>query len=108
MIFMYISGNFNTRDKLFQLFKQNIMLFNSFESVYLFGSILGNKKSPNDIDLLLIYTEFSSKVSNELDIINAVFNNLDELAIDITVLSVEEEKETKFIKRLNLNYLRLK
>lgn len=95
-------------DNIFNLINQHIKLFNSFNNIYLFGSILNIKKAPNDIDMLLIYSEYSNILINDLKIIRSVFAILSELPIDLTVLSVEEEKDTKFLKRLNSKYLKLK
>lgn len=83
-------------------------LFDSFKNVYLFGSIIDEKRIPNDIDLLLIYEDFSSKILLDLDKINIIFNQLYGLCFDLTVLSECEEDESCFISRLNSNYLRIK
>jgi predicted nucleotidyltransferase len=95
-------------DNISHLISQHIKLFNSFKNIYLFGSILNIEKTPNDIDILLIYSEYSNNIINDLNIICSVFANLSELPIDLTVLSVEEEKNTTFLKRLNSKYLKLK
>ena len=98
----------NVIDNICHLINQNIKLFNSFNSIYLFGSILNIEKTPNDIDILLIYSEYSNKIIDDLNIIYSVFANLSELPIDLTVLSAKEEKDTTFLKRLNAKYLKLK
>lgn len=90
------------------LINKQIKLFDSFNNVYLFGSILNIEKTPNDIDILLIYLEYSNDIINDLNIIYSVFAKLSDLPIDLTVLSVKEEKDTKFLKRLNSKYLKLK
>jgi predicted nucleotidyltransferase len=100
--------NSNATDNISHLINQHIKLFNSFNNIYLFGSILNIEKTPNDIDILLIYSEYSNNIINDLNIICSVFANLSELPIDLTVLSVEEEKNTTFLKRLNSKYLKLK
>lgn len=100
--------NSNAMDNISRLINQHIKLFNSFNNIYLFGSILNIEKTPNDIDILLIYSEYSNDMINDLNIICSVFVNQSELPIDITVLSVEEEKDTKFLQRLNSKYLKLK
>lgn len=100
--------NSNATNNISHLINQHIKLFNSFNNIYLFGSILNIEKTPNDIDILLIYSEYSNNIINDLNIICSVFVNLSELPIDLTVLSVEEEKDTKFLKRLNSKYLKLK
>ena len=100
--------NSNTANNISHLINRHIKLFNSFKDIYLFGSILNVEKTPNDIDMLLLYTEYSSDIISDLNIICSVFASLSELPIDLTVLSVEEEKDTMFLKRLNSKYLKLK
>ena len=73
-----------------------------------FGSIINEKRIPNDIDLLLIYKDFSSRLLIDLDKISTIFDQLYGLSFDLTILSENEEDESSFIIRLNSNYLRLK
>ncbi len=98
----------NTKDSVIRKIIYHIELFESFENVYLFGSIINEKKTPNDIDLLLIYKDFSSRLLIDLDKISVIFNQLYGYSFDLTVLSEYEEEESSFIIRLNSNYLRLK
>jgi len=105
---MDILMNSNISDNISSLIDQYGELFNSFDNIYLFGSVLNIEEAPNDIDILLIYSKYSDIIINHLNIINSAFKNLSELPIDLTVLSVEEEKDTNFLKRLNSKYLRLK
>lgn len=65
-------------------------------------------KIPNDIDILLIYSEYSNKIINEMSIICSVLEELSGLSVDLTVLSVKEEKDTEFLKKINSAYLKLK
>ena len=83
-------------------------LFSSYINIYLFGSILNAKKSSNDIDILLIYTEFSKNTMNDLNVISSMFAKLSKLPVDLTVLSVAELRDTDFLKRLNSKYLKLR
>ena len=53
---------FNTKDFVVEKILYHIELFKSFKSVYLFGSILNENRSPNDIDLLLVYKDFSNQL----------------------------------------------
>lgn len=96
------------KDSLIQKIVYHIDLFESFKSIYLFGSILDKEKNPNDIDLLLIYTEFSDDILTEVDKIRSTFKELYAYYIDLTVLSETETEESNFIIRLNLKYLKLK
>lgn len=95
------------RNKTEKIIRENIVLFNSFKNVYLFGSILNINKVPNDIDILLIYEKFSNDLIDEINIIRSTLENLSGFFIDLTVLSVEEEKEVKFLKRIN-KYIKIK
>lgn len=105
---MYTLIALNTKDSVIQKIIYHIELFESFENVYLFGSIINEKRTPNDIDLLLIYKDFSSRLLIDLDKIITIFDQLYGFSFDLTVLSEHEEKESSFIIRLNSNYLRLK
>lgn len=87
---------------------ENISLFSSFSNVYLFGSILKNNTIPNDIDILLIYSEYCYKIEQDSMLISSVIENKFGYPVDLTILSINEEKETKFIQRLNSMYLKLK
>lgn len=88
--------------------EQNISLFKSFNNVYLFGSILDNNVFPNDIDILLIYSEYCSKIEQDSINISSILENKFALPVDMTILSVNEEQETKFLNKLNSFYLKLK
>ena len=98
---MDILMKLEVKDKMDNFIRKNIVLFNSFKNVYLFGSILNINKVPNDIDILLIYEKFSSDLIDEINIIRSTLENLSGFFIDLTVLSVEEEKEVKFLKWIN-------
>jgi len=105
---MYTLMNSDAINNISYLMNQHIELFNSFTNIYLFGSVLNTEKAPNDIDILLIYSEYSNTIMKDLDIISSMFIKLNKLPTDLTVLSVEEEENTKFLKRLNSKYLKLK
>ncbi len=99
---------FNTKDFVVEKILYHIELFKSFKNVYLFGSILNENRSPNDIDLLLVYKDFSNQLLIDLDKIVTFFDQSYKLSFDLTVLSEREEEELGFIIRLTSNYLRLK
>ena len=84
------------------------ILFNSFENIYLFGSILRSKKFPNDIDILLVYSKYSCKIITDLNSICSALEEISGIPVDLTVLSIEEEKDTKFLKRIHPLFLKLK
>lgn len=91
-----------------ELIKNNITLFEQFDRVYLFGSVLEEDKEPNDVDILLIYRQYTNKTTKE---INRVLNCLEYLlgiSVDLTALSTEEEKDTQFLNRIMPHVLKLK
>lgn len=107
MLFMDTSTR-SRINKLTEYIKRNVFLFKSFNNVYLFGSILNNNTIPNDIDILLIYSEYSYKIQQDFIAISSVLEKEFGLPVDLTVLSTNEERETKFLDRLNSSYLKLK
>lgn len=88
--------------------ERNIPLFESFNNIYLFGSILDDDAVPNDIDILLIYSEYCHKIEQDSNIISSVLEKEIGFPVDLTILSTSEEKETRFLNRLNSLYLKLK
>lgn len=86
----------------------NIALFDLFDAVYLFGSVLDGTKIPNDVDVLLIYSTYSDAIIEESRRILQSLECLIGIPVDLTVLSVEEENDTHFLNRISLRYLRLK
>lgn len=98
----------NRKEIVIQKIFYHMELFKSFKNVYLFGSIISDKKNPNDIDLLLIYEDFSNALLRDLDEIRTIFEKLYGFSFDLNVLSEKEEKESNFLSKLKTNYLRLK
>lgn len=96
------------KSKITQLILHHIELFDSFDNVYLFGSLVKDANEPEDVDLLLLYNEYSNKILFKIDKICTVFMELYQLTFDITVLSKNEEAEIDFISKLHLNHLKLK
>lgn len=94
-------------DRLTEFIRQNGDLFKPFDNVYLFGSVLNDKTTPNDIDVLLIYSGHLNKAVGYLDIIAIRVKQICGLPAHLTVLSFAEEKETEFLKRIGA-HLRLK
>lgn len=88
--------------------RKHIMPFASFKHVFLFGSALELNTIYNDIDILIIYTEYSKKFDNDLILFSNVLAKEIGMFIDITSLSVEEEMETNFLDRIKPYYLKLK
>lgn len=88
--------------------RKHITPFDSFEHVFLFGSALELNAINNDIDILIIYTEYSSKFNNDLILFSNKLKKEIDMLVDITSLSVEEEKETQFLDRIKFHCLKLK
>lgn len=105
---MNILINSNIANDISKYLRQNIYLFGYFENVYLFGSILDDNKISNDIDLLLIYSSYSNRILDDLNQISSVLETTYGLPVDFTVLSIEEEKDTEFLKRIFPKYMKLK
>ena len=97
----------NSSERIIETIMQNISLFDSFDKVYLFGSILKKKSLMNDIDILLIFSQYTDKLLDDLNIIDSCFKELCGLPIDLTVLSIEEEKDTDFLTKIS-SYLKIK
>jgi len=72
-----------------------------------FGSAINNFKY-NDIDILLIYENFSPELLSNKNKLEYLGENTLDCLLDITMLSRDEEKEVRFLKRLNSKYIRIK
>lgn len=96
------------KNSITKYIKQNISMFKSFNNIYLFGSILDDNAMPNDVDILLIYSKYSEKIGHDSAIICSILENKFGLPVDLTILSMNEAKETRFLNRLNSLYLKLK
>lgn len=100
--------NCNNKNYALNLIRQNINLFDPFNNVFLFGSVLHSRKNHHDIDILLIYSVYSEQLLENVNYIYNTLNNTSKLPVDLTVLSVAEEKELQFLKKQNSNYLKIK
>ena len=97
-----------TLNNIVKLIIDNIELFDEYDKLYLFGSILESDKHSNDIDILLLYSVFPAKMQENIIQIYKYLEGMSGYPLDITVLSFEEEKDTKFIDRLNHKYFCVK
>lgn len=88
--------------------RKHILSFDSFKQVFLFGSVLEPNTINNDIDILIIYADYSNEFSNDLILFSNELEKENGIFIDITSLSVEEEKEAKFLDRIKNRCLKLK
>lgn len=93
---------------ILDLIKKDMSVFARFSKVYLFGSTILHGKTPNDLDLLLIYEVYSDDLMTECQKIRTELGNLVGITIDITALSREEVVETSFLKRLNDKFIQVK
>lgn len=98
----------NSENDVVKMIEKHLSLFDSFERVYLFGSSLKSTIDNNDIDILVIYSEYSKQISSDLRIIAGKLGRESGRFIDLTVLSEEEEKETGFVERIQPYCLKLK
>ena len=62
----------------------------------------------NDIDILLIYVDFSDALLTDIKLISDTLEEKLGLCIDLTVLSEQEVNETNFMSKLKNQYLRIK
>ncbi len=83
------------------------ILLNNFDYAYLFGSILSAGEAPNDIDLLLIYSEYSFDTINSSKQLASLLEQQFRLPVDLRVLSTSEAEETNLLKRI-VRYHKLK
>ena len=98
-----------TADRIISLLNHNLSLFDDFENVYLFGSVLKKtNKLPEDIDILLVYIEQSETLLSALETIRSTLRECSGMKIDLTVLSYAEEQGTCFLNRLNSSYIKVK
>ncbi|MGN1381704.1 MAG: nucleotidyltransferase domain-containing protein [Eubacterium sp.] len=94
--------------KVMDVIKYNAFLFNAFEYAYLFGSTLKGIEKINDIDILLIYKEFSEDIVTKTCAIRDLLEHVTGISADITALSELELEETQFLRELNGIYLKIK
>ena len=86
--------------------KTNRFRFPNCVEVYLFGSFLTNNY-PNDIDVLVIYDDSECCVTQQLNSLMELIENIAVYPVDMTALTVAEKRETAFLEKLNLKYLRI-
>ena len=80
--------------------KKHSALLLNIESIYIFGSVLDSSKTPNDIDILIIYSEYTHATQMEIENFVKKLEAEINLPIDITALSCEEEREVHFLNRI--------
>lgn len=98
----------NNKNNIVTLIQSNITLFESFDKVYLFGSVLDDNKFPNDVDILLIYSISTDEIIEEIDSVLSHLQDLLSISVDLTVLSAEEEQDSQFLKRISPRCIKVK
>lgn len=98
---MFTFHELNNKDA-FAYLCQKTSLFQFFDHVYVFGSMINSDAIPNDIDLLLVYSSFSGKIIDEVNSIKESLEQELHIPIDLTVLSQVELKDTHFLKKIGL------
>ncbi len=83
-------------------------IFYFFNEVYLFGSVLSNGKSSNDVDLLLVYKLYSKKIQYEKENIILYLEKKFNKPVDVTILSKAELKQTDFLNKLENKFKKIK
>ncbi len=104
---MDLSEKIYKRNNILNFLFQHTSLFRCFEHAYLFGSVLREDKYPGDMDLLLIYSEYSDNILNDMERIQSLLEGIFHLPVDLTVLSFEELTDTDFLRKI-LTYCKLK
>ena len=95
------------QNKLHEFVSCYVSLFEDFEHVYLFGSIIKESSHPHDIDLLLIYSEYTNGIIDNAKLITSALEREMALPLDLTVLSEEELINTRFLDKIK-KYIVLK
>lgn len=95
-------------DIIIRNLEKEMNIYKTFNKVYIFGSFLNNTNPSNDIDILIIYKDYSNEFRNDLNTFKQNLSKLINLPLDVNALSEKEESEFNFITRLNNNYLELK
>ena len=83
-----------------EMVKKHVASLPDVKSVYVFGSVLDSGKTPNDIDILIIYFEYTNATQMEIENFVKKLEAEINLPIDITALSCEEEREVHFLNRI--------
>ena len=80
--------------------RRNLDSLSAIKHLYVFGSVLESNSIPNDIDILLIYDEYTDAVKDSSNSLKNILETEFELPVDLTVLSDNEEKEVGFLDRV--------
>ena len=80
--------------------KKHLSLLQDINHAYLFGSVLDINKEPNDIDVLIIYSKYTSDMYRRIQEFAKVLETSSGIPTDLTILSIEEEKQVCFLERI--------
>ncbi len=97
-----------SKNNILELIKEQISLFDPFESAYLFGSAINPNLIHHDIDILIIYTKYSQEIEDSLKKVTEKLGETIDLPIDLTALSIREEQDTAFLEKIEPHYLKIK
>ena len=89
-----------------ELIRRNLASLGVIKHIYVFGSILDCNSIPNDIDILLIFDEYSYDVKQASNHLKYALESELEIPVDFTLLSVQEEHDVNFLSRIY--WIRLK
>lgn len=98
----------NSKSSILEFIQEHVSLFDLFERVYFFGSGITPYIAHNDIDILVIYAKYSDIIENTLVTIKDELERTSNLLIDLTALSIQEEREVGFLDRIAPNYVTIK
>lgn len=97
-----------SKNSILGLIKEHVALFDPFKHVYLFGSVIDPNISHNDVDILIIYAKYSDEIENTLQVISTELEKASGLLVDLTALSIEEERDIAFLERIKPHYIKIK
>ena len=97
-----------SKNSILGLIKEHVALFDLFKYVYLFGSVIDPNIAHNDIDILIIYAKYSDEIENTLQVVLDELEQASGLLVDLTALSIEEERDIAFLERIKPHYIRIK
>ena len=87
-------------NEVIEVIRRNLASLSVIKHLYVFGSVLESNSIPNDIDILLIYDEYTDAVKDSSNRLKNILETEFELPVDLTVLSDNEEKEVGFLDRV--------
>ncbi len=85
---------------IIEAIQRNLDSLSAIKHLYVFGSVLDSNSIPNDIDILLIYDEYTDDVKEASTRVKDVLENEFELPVDCTLLTMKEEKDVCFLNRV--------